>query len=167
MVYFNLGIKNINTQKMNIKKIIPILMLLSSFNFYAQGANMKEKKEQIKALKVAFLTTELDLTSKEAEKFWPVYNTFDDKQFELRHLKMKAYKNQMNEVALDKMSEKEANHLLTQIESTEEELFLLRKNYIRNLKKVLPAVKIIKLRISEENFNRKLLHQYRDRAKRK
>lgn len=142
-------------------------MLLSSFNFYAQGENMKEKKEQIKALKVAFLTTELDLTAKEAEKFWPIYNTFDDKQFELRHLKMQACKSRMSELALDQMSEKEASLLLAQMESTDEELFLIRKNYIRNLKKVLPAVKIIKLRISEENFNRKLLHQYRDRGKRR
>ncbi|MFQ3174554.1 MAG: hypothetical protein ACI9WT_001747 [Flavobacterium sp.] len=152
---------------MNIKKILPILLLISSFNFYAQGENMKEKKEQIKALKVAFLTTELDLTTKEAEKFWPVYNTFDDKQFEIRHLKMKAYKNRMNEAALDEMSEKEASLLLMQMESTDEELFLLRKNYMKNLQKVLPAVKIIKLRVSEEGFNRKLLHQYRDRANRK
>jgi hypothetical protein len=53
---------------------------------------------------VAFLTTELDLTAK-AEKFWPIYN-FDDKQFEIRHTKMKAYKNRMSELALDKISEK-------------------------------------------------------------
>jgi Spy/CpxP family protein refolding chaperone len=153
--------------KMNIKQILPILLLLSSFSFYAQNENMKEKKEKIKALKVAFLTTELDLTAKEAEKFWPVYNSFDDKQFEIRHTKMKAYKNQMSELALDKMSEKEASVLLTQMQNTDEELFLLRKGFVQNLKKVLPAIKIVKLRISEENFNRKLLHQYRDRGHRK
>ena len=56
---------------MTFKKIIPLLLLLTSFTFYAQSESMKEKKEQIKALKVAFLTTELDLTSKEAQKFWP------------------------------------------------------------------------------------------------
>jgi Spy/CpxP family protein refolding chaperone len=153
--------------KMNIKQILPILLLLSSFSFYAQSEKMKEKKEKIKALKVAFLTTELDLTPKEAEKFWPVYNSFDDKQFEIRHTKMKAYKNRMSELALDQMSEKEASVLLTQMQNTDEELFLLRKGFVQNLKKVLPAIKIVKLRISEENFNRKLLHQYRDRGHRK
>lgn len=153
--------------KMKIKQILPILLLLSSFSFYAQSENMKEKKEKIKALKVAFLTTELDLTAKEAEKFWPVYNSFDDKQFELRHTKMKAYKNQMSGLALDRMSEKEASLLLTQMQNTDEELFLLRKGFIENLKKVLPAIKIVKLRVSEEDFNRKLLHQYRDRGQKK
>jgi hypothetical protein len=153
--------------KMKIKQILPILLLLSSFSFYAQSENMKEKKEKIKALKVAFLTTELDLTAKEAEKFWPVYNSFDDRQFDIRHTKMKAYKTRMNELALDKMSEKEASILLTQMQNTDEELYLLRKDFTQSLNKVLPAIKIVKLRVSEEDFNRKLLHQYRDRGQRK
>jgi hypothetical protein len=152
---------------MKIKQILPILLLLSSFSFYAQSENMKEKKEKIKALKVAFLTTELDLTAKEAEKFWPVYNSFDDRQFDIRHTKMKAYKTRMNELALDKMSEKEASILLTQMQNTDEELYLLRKDFTQSLKKVLSAIKIVKLRVSEEDFNRKLLHQYRDRGQRK
>lgn len=152
---------------MNIKKILPILLLLFSFNFYAQGERMREKKEQIKALKVAFLTTELDLTTSEAEKFWPIYNTFDDKQFELRHQKMKTFMKRMDDGGLDKMTEKEASTFLTQMESNEEELFLLRKKFINNLKAVIPATKIIKLRKSEEDFNRKLLQQYRDKGPRK
>ncbi|MFV5692741.1 sensor of ECF-type sigma factor [Flavobacterium sp. LT1R49] len=152
---------------MNIKKILPILLLLFSFNFYAQGEKMKEKKEQIKALKVAFLTTELDLTTSEAEKFWPLYNTFDDKQFELRHQKMKTLMKRMNDGGLDKLTEKEAGAFLAQMESNEEELFLLRKKFTANLKTVIPAIKIIKLRKSEEDFNRKLLQQYRDKGPRK
>jgi Spy/CpxP family protein refolding chaperone len=150
---------------MNIKKIIVFVLLLTSVSFYAQGDGMKDKKDQIKTLKVAFFTTELDLTTAEAEKFWPIYNVFDDTQFEIRHQKMRAFKNRMNDDALVKMSEKEANALLTQMESADEELFLLRKKFTKNLREIIPAVKIIKLRKSEEDFNRKLLHQYRNSKK--
>jgi len=149
---------------MNIKKLLPILLLFVSFNFYAQGESMKEKKEQIKALKVAFFTTELDLTTNEAERFWPIYNTFDDKQFELRHQKMKTYMRRMNDGSLDKITEKEANTFLAQIEDTEEELFLLRKKFMQNVRTILPAVKIVKLKKAEEDFNRKLLQQYRNKG---
>ncbi|MFV8361118.1 sensor of ECF-type sigma factor [Flavobacterium sp. LS1P3] len=152
---------------MNIKKILQILLLFVSFNFYAQGESMKEKKEQIKALKVAFFTTELDLTTNEAERFWPIYNTFDDKQFELRHQKMKTYMRRMNDGSLDKITEKEANIFLAQIEDTEEELFLLRKKFMQNVRTILPAVKIVKLKKSEEDFNRKLLQQYRNKGQKK
>ena len=152
---------------MKLNKILPILLLFISFSFYAQGEKMKEKKEQIKALKAAFLTTELELTSSESEKFWPIYNAFDDKQFELRHLKMRAFMGRMDDNAMDKMSEKEANSFLNQMESNEDELYMLRKKFITTLKGILPATKIIKLRKSEEDFNRKLLQQYRDKGNRR
>ena len=36
-------------------------------------------KERIRAYKTAYITQELDLSSSEAEKFWPVYNEYDKK----------------------------------------------------------------------------------------
>ncbi|MBG6061649.1 hypothetical protein IWX83_001435 [Flavobacterium sp. CG_9.1] len=152
---------------MTLKKLLPILVFFVSFNFFAQGESMKDKKEQIKALKAAFFTTELDFTTNEAERFWPIYNTFDDKQFELRHQKMKTYMRRMNDGSLDQITEKEANTFLAQIEDTEEVLFLLRKKFMQNVKKILPAVKIVKLKKAEEDFNRKLLQQYRNKGSRK
>ena len=149
---------------MNIKKLLPLLLLLFSATFYAQGESMSEKREQIKTLKVAFFTTELGLTNAQAEKFWPIYNAFDSKQFELRHQKMRAFMKRMNDGSLDKISEKEANAFLAQIQDTEEELFLLRKKFTSNLRGILPASKIIKLKKAEEDFNRKLLQQYRNKG---
>ncbi|HLF50851.1 sensor of ECF-type sigma factor [Flavobacterium sp.] len=152
---------------MKLKNILPLLLILVSFSFYAQGGRMREKKEQVKTLKIAFLTNELSLSADEAEKFWPVYNAFDDKQFELRHQKMRAYMNRMNDGSLDKMSEKEAAAFLAQIENTEDEIYQLRKKFISNLKGIISPVKIIKLKKAEEDFNRKLLKQYRDKQPRR
>lgn len=73
----------------------------------------------------------------------------------------------MNDGSLDQITEKEANTFLAQIEDTEEELFLLRKTFMQNVKKILPAVKIVKLKKAEEDFNRKLLQQYRNKGSRK
>lgn len=152
---------------MNLKNILPILLLLISFSSFAQGGKMREKKEQVKALKVAFLTNELSLSTAEAEKFWPVYNAFDDKQFELRHQKMRAYMARMEDGSLEQMSDKEAAAFLAQMESTEDELYQLRKKFVSNLKGIITPVKIIKLKKAEEDFNRKLLKQYRDKPLRR
>jgi Spy/CpxP family protein refolding chaperone len=149
---------------MKIKNILPLLLFLVSFSFYAQSDKLDEKREKIKAYKVSFLTTELELTSTEAEKFWPIYNTYDDKQFELRHEKMKTYLRRLDDDNINSLSEKDAATLLAQIESTDKELYLLREKYMTNLKKVLSAKKILKLKKSEDDFNRKLLKQYRDKA---
>ena len=121
---------------------------------------MLEKKEEIFALKVAFLTNKLPLTSSEAEKFWPLYNAFEDKQFELKHEKSLVFLKKMDDEALSKMSEKEAATLLAKMESTEEEIFQMRKKLLISLKPILSQVKLIKLKKAEEEFNRKLLLQY-------
>jgi hypothetical protein len=57
------------------------------------------------------------------------------------------------------MNEKKLVHYLTN-GKRRWGVVLLRKKFTGS-KRVLPAVKIIKLRKSEEGFNRKLLHQYR------
>ncbi len=150
---------------MKTNKFVLIIIFLVSIHSFAQG-QMGEKKEQIKTLKVGFITNELALTTDEATKFWPIYNAYDDKQFEIRHQKMKAFKQRID-ADLEKMSEKEASALLSQMENTEDELYQMRKKFVANLKGVLPSVKIIKLKKAEDDFNRKLLQQYRNKGPRK
>jgi len=143
------------------KKITLLLIFIVSLSF-AQGG-MREKKEKIKALKIAYITEQLELTSDEAQKFWPVYNTFDDKQFELKHNKMKAIVNQFENGGIDKLTEKEASELITKMDDYEDEMHTLKKKYLKDLLKVLPAKKVIKLKKAEDEFNRKLLREFRGR----
>lgn len=150
---------------MKTNKLVLIILFLLSIHLFAQPTR-GEKKEQIKALKVGFITTELALTSDEASKFWPLYNALEDKQLDLRHQKRKAFRGRMDS-DLDKMSEKEASALLAQMEGNEDELYQTRKKFITSLKGVLPSIKIIKLKKAEDDFNRKLLQQYRDKGPRR
>ena len=163
---------------MKTKKIFTILLLLLSISFYSQGKKMLERKEQILerkeqikeqiyALKVAFITNDLSLTSSEAEKFWPIYNSFEVKQFDLKHQKSISYIKKMNDETLSKMSDKEALAVLTQMEASEDEVFQLRKKLIISLKSILSPVKIIKLKKAEDEFNKKLLQQYREKGPRR
>ena len=152
---------------MKTKNIFTILLLLVSISFYAQGKKMLEKKEQIYALKVAFITNELSLTSTEAEKFWPIYNSFEDRQFDLKRQKFISYIKKMDDETLNKMSDKEALTVLTQMEASEDEVFQLRKKLIASLKSFLSPVKIIKLKKAEDEFNKKLLQQYREKGLRR
>lgn len=146
-----------------MKKSFKIILFFTFFTTltFAQGERLKEKREQIKALKIGYLTTELSLTADEATKFWPVFNAFEDKQFEIRRQKLKNYLAQPENENLDAMSEKEALARLSQLETTEEDLYQLRKKFILNLKSILPAIKILKLKRAEEQFSKKLLQQYR------
>ena len=137
-----------------------ITFLLFTLISFGQPDNFKEKKDKIKSLKIAFITEELSLTAEEAAKFWPVYNAFDEKQHELRRQKLRPFVGKDDD-NIENLSEREALTLLSSIESHEDELYLIRKKFVSNLKSFLPAVKIVKLKKAEEDFNRKLLKQYR------
>jgi len=59
-----------------MKKLIIIIIFAGITGFArAQEEQPSEKKQQeIEALKIAFISKELELTPEEAQKFWPVYN---------------------------------------------------------------------------------------------
>lgn len=148
---------------MKINNLIAItLLLFTSVTIAQNGKFLKEKKEKIKSMKIAYITTELNLTIDEAAKFWPLYNSFEEKQQEIRKQKLKGYLDRVDDEDFDKLTDKEATTILAQMETTEEELFQLRKKFVASLKGVISPIKILKLKKAEEGFNRKLLQQYRD-----
>ena len=151
---------------MKTNKLLLIILFLFSIHSFSQPKD-KEKREKIRSLKVGFLTTELSLTPDEAAVFWPLYNAFDNKQNEIRSKKTKSLIDRMDDEAFAKMSEKEAFALLAQSESYDEDLFQNRRKFISSLKGVISPIKIIKLKKAEDNFNKKLLQQYRDKGPKK
>ncbi|WP_374402119.1 sensor of ECF-type sigma factor [Flavobacterium sp.] len=148
---------------MKTKIIFPIIFLLVASLSFSQG--FKEKREKVKALKVAYITEQLELTTEEAQKFWPIYNAFDEKQSELRHEKMRAILDRFKPGNVEKLSEKDASNSLAQMEKIEEDLFNLKKKFIKDLQGVISAKKIIKLKKAEEDFNRELLKQMREKRR--
>lgn len=144
---------------MKTKQLITVLFLMFSITFYSQ----ESKKEKIKALKIAYITKDLNLSSSEAEKFWPVYNTFDEKQFTIRMVKMRKIRNELKSKPIDDFSDSEATSLLNQIDILEEESYQIKKKLVTDLQKIISPVKILKLKQAEDNFNKSLLKQYRKR----
>src|SRR5215203_4019612 len=60
-----------------MKKLYALMAFLSlSFFAMAQDENTAQKKQDLEALKVAFISRELELSPEEAQKFWPIYNEY-------------------------------------------------------------------------------------------
>lgn len=132
-----------------------LFLILTSWSTFSQST---DKREKIKALKVAFITERLDLSETEAQKLWPIYNAYEtekDTQRKMGHEKHK-------QISED-MTETEAKSMLNQLISFEKKRQNLREDYIKSLLKVMPAKKIIQLKMAEDEFNRKMLHEYKKR----
>lgn len=148
---------------MKTAKLLSILSLFFTIIAISQP-RPNQKREQIKALKIAYITDELNLTPEEASKFWPLFNVYEEKQKNFRKERIRSFMDQSDTGAFDKMSEKEATAVLSDIENFEEEAFQNRKKFVASLKPILSATKILKLKKAEEGFKKKLLKQFRDKV---
>lgn len=133
--------------------LIPILFLtLSSF------AQERGSQDRIKALKIAFITEQLQLTETEAQQFWPIYNNFEIESSELRAENF----NRFRDFDSVNLTEEEAKvHLQTMLENDEKK-HQLKKQFATDLMKVLPAKKIILLKVSEEAFKKRMMDRLKN-----
>ena len=121
-----------------MKKYLLILLLIIGglSQIKAQDGN----GEKIQSLKIAFITQKLQLTPDEAQKFWPVYNQYDD---EIRSIQL----NDKNGPALE----------------NEEKLLNIRKKYLASFEKVIGPQKVNRLFNAERDFRDILIRRLQNR----
>lgn len=143
--------------------ILTICMsMLATFNILAQpGSRMQEKKEQIEAMKIGFITKQLDLTSEEAKNFWPVYNQYQKELDDLRKKRRGDRREAKDD--FENMSDKGMEKVVDdEIVFKQSELDII-KRYHSQFKQVLPIKKVARLYRSEEDFKRELLQKLKER----
>ncbi|MCF7561359.1 sensor of ECF-type sigma factor [Sabulilitoribacter multivorans] len=137
------------------KIILPIIALLIALSAFSQS-----KKDRIKALKVSFITERLELTQEEAQKFWPVYNAYDDITGKIKYEDLRNIRREIkNNIAT--LTDKRASELLEEIASAENKLHEEEVKLNVKLKKIISPKKILLLKIAEEDFKKKLFDQWK------
>jgi hypothetical protein len=143
-----------------MKRNIIVFTILATFcvmNISAQNAN----RQRLDAYKIAFFTKRLNLTSQEAEKFWPVYNEFQDNktkiQLERHELNRNFNQNELN------MSEREMTEAGDKFVDLEVREAALAQEFHTRIKTILSPVKILRLYQAENQFRQQLLNELRDR----
>jgi hypothetical protein len=121
------------------KYLLLILVFFATFSFsYAQRGN-GQRTEKIQALKIAFITQRLHLTSSEAEKFWPVYNE---------------YNNEINNLRIEN---KDGDVL-----DNEQKLLDIRKKYKPDFERILGPQRLNNLFNAEREFRNVLIQKLRN-----
>lgn len=145
-----------------MKKIFTILLVLFiSIPAFSQGDKKGDKREKIKALKIAHITEQLDLTEEEAQVFWPIYNAHEENQEKLMRSSMEKRKKKNPE----DLTETEAKTLLLEMISIEKEKQESHEAYVNKLLEILPAKKVIKLMQADRSFRRRMIERFKDMHK--
>ena len=140
-----------------------ILLILSVFLLCAQvsGAQDKGKKDwndRWKAEKIAYLTDAMDLSSSEAEKFWPVYNKCECEKKKSFKAVIEAYK-ALDEALKNGKDDSEIKNLLDKYLDAQDFGKDIDRKYVVEYRKVLPDKKVAKLYVAEEAFRRQQIHR--------
>lgn len=143
-----------NTNKLRLVA----LLLLCSLPLAAQNPPDRNK---IKTLKVAFLTEQLSLTSSEAEVFWPIYNSFEEKRDNLRERQHREVYDRIDQAG--NLTENESKALLKKYLSIEEEEEEMDKEFYNKLANAISAKKTLLLFKAEHEFRKQLIKHMRNR----
>ncbi|RFN57851.1 hypothetical protein [Marixanthomonas ophiurae] len=149
----------------NMKNILILFVLITSVTF-AQKKDREEWHKKINALKTAHITEALQFSSDEAEKFWPVYNIYEEKMHDLHKTKKREIYAKLKN-GVESMNDAEANTLIDKELQLEQKELQYRKELIAELKKIISPGKIIILKKTEDDFKKELLKRYRQRKNRK
>lgn len=140
--------------------IICLFMCIPLLSFGQQ--DRKERRAAAEALKVQFITEELDLTEEESQAFWPVFYLFEKEQKKTR----KKIKELRKSFETGEFSEQEIKTKLAQIREEENNLALLKEKFILDCLPILGVTKTQKLVTIEEKLKRKIGDKIREQMDR-
>lgn len=144
-----------NTCIFKFKTIMLIVFLLPSLVLLGQNEDRADRmKEKMKAQRVAFITSELELTEAESQKFWPIFNSYRSEIDELKAQNVKPSKN---------MTDKEAEDMMYSLLENRSKEIEIQKKYIQKLKAAIPPRKIAILFRIEKEFKEKIISNMKER----
>jgi Spy/CpxP family protein refolding chaperone len=140
------------------------LMLITALGIFAQTANQTSpqkpadkpsfSKENMQAMKIAFITKQLNITEQQATTFWPVYNKYEA---EKKALRKSVFGEAKPEKPLDEMTNEDADKMINNYLDFKTKELELSKKYVAEFKKVLDAKQVAKLITSENHFKNMLM----------
>ena len=143
---------------MNINKniLVVLFLLFSTTLMYGQR---RPDKGKIKSLKVAYITERLNLTSIEAQAFWPIYNAHEEKMESFRDQERNQIYSKLRD--MESLSDKESEDLFKDLVALENQKHEANQQFLKDIRKVISAKKTFLLLKTENGFKRRLLQQYR------
>ena len=148
-------------KKSIISKIVPAIILIAfSSGVYGQQEGPLKKLE---SMRIAFITEKLDLSSSEAEKFWPVYRDYANRNDRITEERRSLYRYASKNA--EYISESEINELLEKHLNLQKEESNLTEKFNSRFLQILPPKKVLILYTTENQFKTFILNQIMERPR--
>lgn len=131
-----------------------ILLTIALSSIFTNMNAQEDRKEQIERLRVAFISEELNLSTEEAQVFWPVFNTFQDQRRQLDRDIRRSIR-QLEEKA--PLSEQDVLHLNKKVSENRRSIIRIEEQLIIDLMPILGPERTLKLMRIESEFKKRIL----------
>ncbi len=140
-------------RKMLLLVALVALLLLSLSTVGSANDELADGRAMIQAERQDMVRSELHMTGKEAEEFWPVYSAYREKYDGV----MRRYGEMIGEYLRRyddaDLSDEYANELLDTYFGIQEELLQVQQEFLPEFRVVLPALKVARFYQLENKFN--------------
>jgi hypothetical protein len=116
-------------------------------------------KEKLEAARVAFITNRLDLKPEQAEKFWPLFNQFNEGRNQLMGEISTINKNSVGET-----NETKAKEMIKERLTLQQKLLDLEKDFMDNIIKVILPSQALKLGGVNREFTKQVYRMQQNRG---
>jgi len=152
-----------------MRQALLLFFIFIGSNLIAQPNNQQDDRfEELNAMKVAFITNQLNLTSVEAQNFWPIYNKHTKAIDAIRiKQRLELRQNKKNDKDLSRLKvrlkDDIADKFISSFLKAEAQQLELKKALVNNLKPYISSGKIMQLIKAEHDFKRKMLQELKKR----
>ena len=138
---------------MGMKKLVFVAILsVIGTGIYAQNPQAREK---IESARIGFITERLGLTPEQAERFWPLYNEYRQRNQDAS----RGYRQFKAGLDPDGPSEEESRRLVEMELALKQQRLDLEKEYSRKMLDVISTQQVASLREAERDFRGVLLRR--------
>jgi len=139
-----------------MKHLLTISLIFLAFMAQAQRPDQNPRLE---SAKIGLITERLNLSSEQAQQFWPVYNELGERKKDLRRERAQAT------IGLDRnnISDSEARDLINRSMELKQRELDLEKEYAQKFQEVITPQQVLQLVKVEEDFRKFLLQKFRER----
>ncbi len=142
-----------------MKIICTLLTLLISMSVFAQSQEVMDK---IESAKIALITQRLELSPEQAEKFWPVYREYSEKQREIHS----DFQNLRRSYRPETATEDESRKMVEKGHQIKERMVQLDKQYSDRMLNVINNRQLLRLREAENDFRKELMQRLKQQRQR-
>ncbi len=149
-----------------MKKIVAFALFLAlgvAAVAQPRDSNHSDRWEKYRAEKIAFLTSSMELTPAEAQRFWPVYNQLEKERWESQKLRRELEEKVLE--AEESMPEQKIKELTREFAGSMEKEADMLASYNEKFLEILPPRKVLKLYKSENEFRMYMIKKWRDKKR--